>query len=88
LERLLKYKIPIIIIIIIHYIMEKPANKCINIGEYIKKYRCSEKICCCDPNKNCVYSPVIKGGPCRNCYGTLRKSEEELIGILMNNIHT
>jgi len=64
--------------------MEKTADKFINIESIIKKYRHNEKICCCDPNKNRVYSPLIKCGPCRNCYGTLRKSDEEIIAMFMN----
>jgi hypothetical protein len=64
--------------------MDQKTNKCINIADMIKAYRNTEKLCDCDPNKNRVYSPVIKDGPCRNCYGTLRKTDEVLIAIFMN----
>jgi len=68
--------------------MEQKTDKCINIADMIKTYRNTEKLCDCDPNQNHFYSPVIKDGPCRNCYGTRRKSDEELIAIFINRHET
>jgi|SaaInlStandDraft_7_1057024.scaffolds.fasta_scaffold179081_1 hypothetical protein len=48
----------------------------------ITNYRKNEHIC--DENTCSEYSPHIKEGPCRQCYGTPHVSDKELLLLFLN----